>query len=188
MDARAQVLVQRHAARVDVEAVAEGAPERLEPGFVAGVFAGRQQFDALDPPGRALRVRVEGPDAVDFLVEQVESERRGAAGRKQVDDRAADGELAGLVNLLGCLVAGVFETAAEGIDDELLAGRQCKAALQQVGDRRQALQQRADRRHDDAALERRQPRQGLQARGDNVGMRRERIVRQRLVVRKGQHR
>ena len=43
----AQVLVQRHLARIDIEAVTKRAPKGLETGFVTGVLPSRQQGDPV---------------------------------------------------------------------------------------------------------------------------------------------
>ena len=102
-----QVLVERYLARIDLETVAEGAAERLEPGLVAGVFPCGQQGDPVDRAGGALRIGVEGTDTVDLVVEQVDPVGLAGAGRVEVDDRAAHGELPGLVDLFRRFVAGV---------------------------------------------------------------------------------
>ncbi len=62
----------------------------------------------------ALVGGIETADAFDLVVEQVETKRLRCARWKQVDDRAAHGELAGAQDLGDMSVAGVREALRAG--------------------------------------------------------------------------
>ena len=85
-----QILVETHAPCINIEAIAEGAPEQVQRGLVGRVLARGQHLDLADLSGGALRFRVEFSNAVNFLVKQIQAERNRAAGRKQVQHRATD--------------------------------------------------------------------------------------------------
>ena len=57
-------------------------------------LAGRQERGALGGPDGPLVGRVEPPDRVDLVAEEVDPDRERLAGREDVDDPAAPGELA----------------------------------------------------------------------------------------------
>ena len=63
----------------------------------------------VDRVQRALRERREGADRLDLVAEELDPERLAAGRREDVDDAAADGELAALLDLLDALVAGERE-------------------------------------------------------------------------------
>ena len=120
-DAGGEVLVDRAAAIVDVEALAETPAEVGDGLFLQGKFAGRQQADRLHLVHRALGLRVEGAQRFDLVVEQVDAIGRLAAHREQVDQRAAHGELAVLVDGVHAAVARGLQARAHFLDVELLA-------------------------------------------------------------------
>ncbi len=59
----------------------------------------------VDCPEGSLRRRIEGAQALDFVAEQIDAQRLGAAGRKHVDDAAADRIIAGFGDRLDADVA-----------------------------------------------------------------------------------
>ena len=63
----------------------------------------------LDGVERPLRERREGAHLLDLVAEELDAERLAARGREDVDDPAANGELAALVDALDPLVAGERE-------------------------------------------------------------------------------
>ena len=67
--------------------------------LVGGVFGGGQDFDGLHPAHRNLVAGVKFAYRLDFIVEQVETVRRFAARREQVDNRTANRILAVLHHL-----------------------------------------------------------------------------------------
>src|SRR5205823_6299847 len=91
-------------------------------GGVAQVEAAlRRRVDdrALDRVEGALRERREGPHGLDRVAEQLDAERLVAGRRVDVDDAAADGELAALVDPLDALVAGERELLRQAVDPRL---------------------------------------------------------------------
>ena len=62
---------------------------------------------------RALRERRERADRFDLVAEELDPERLAAGGRKDVDDAAAHGEMAALLDALDPLVAGQRELLGE---------------------------------------------------------------------------
>src|SRR5579884_1779491 len=99
---------------------------------------------------RALRERREGADGLDLVAEELGAQRLAAGGREDVDDAAADGELAALVRPLDAGVAGEGERLGESLDAGLEAGPQLdrlRAGLR----RREQLRERARRDADEAA-------------------------------------
>ena len=60
-----------------------------------GELAHRHEDEALDDLARALGFGIEGLDALDGVAEEIETHGRLPAGRKQIDEAAAHGELAG---------------------------------------------------------------------------------------------
>ena len=74
----------------------------------------RRELDALHRLGGALGLGVEAAGAVEDVAEEVEADRRPGAGREEVDDAAADGELAGLGDGGALLEAHAGEVAGGG--------------------------------------------------------------------------
>ena len=101
---------------------------------------------------RALRLRVEAADAVDLVVEQVDAQRRFAAHREDVEQRAADREIARLVPPGDAGVAGAVSRSRNVLEIELLADARIKRVRIDKGARRQALQRRGQIHDHDAAL------------------------------------
>ncbi|MND08295.1 hypothetical protein D3C83_308200 [compost metagenome] len=61
------------------------------------------------------------------------------SGGEQVDDRTANGKLAGLENLLGRVIAGLYQLLPEIFNDDRLANLQIKTALLHIRQRWQSL-------------------------------------------------
>ncbi|VVN39764.1 hypothetical protein PS624_05329 [Pseudomonas fluorescens] len=153
----AQILKDRAATEVDVETLAEA---RLEAGhrvFLQRKLAGRQQLDRLDLVNGALVFRIEGAQGFDLIVEQVDAIRQFAAHREQVDQRAAYGELAVLIDRVDVAIATGFEARTHLFNVELLADIQYQTAAEQELGRRQAMQCRGNRHHQHAVGQLRQP-------------------------------
>ena len=182
-----QVLHQCAAASVDVEAFAQRIQCELHARIVQRDLAAGQQFDAVDPLQRTLRFRVEHPDGIDFVVQQLQPEGCVAAHRVDIEQATAHGEIAGVLHPRHIAVAGGFEPAFFGIEVEALAAAQVEAVAQHVAQRGQPLHQGGDRHHHDAAGEVGQFRQRGQALADDVGMRAEAVVGQGLPVGEAEH-
>ena len=73
---------------------------------------------------RALGERRERADRLDLVAEELDPKRLAARGREDVEDAAADGELAALVGPLDPLVAGERELLGEPVDARLVAERE----------------------------------------------------------------
>ncbi|MCY1522434.1 hypothetical protein D9M68_572910 [compost metagenome] len=151
--AAGEVLVDRAAPVVDVEALAEAVAETGHRLLAQREFPRRQQADAVDLLDGALVLRVEGAQRLDLVVEQVDPVGQLAAHREQVDQRAAHGEFAMLVDGVDAAVAGRFQAQAHLFDVELLADVQHQAAAEQELRRRQAVQGGGDGHDQNAVLQ-----------------------------------
>ncbi len=100
--------------------------------------------------GRALAHRIEGADRLQRVAEQVEPQRLGGAGREEIDQAAAHGELAGLHDRLGPAVAVLAQELRQPGDVERLALAQHDGRLGIEAARRHPLQRRARRGQHDA--------------------------------------
>ena len=125
---------------------------------------------------RALREGREPAQRLDLVVEQVDADRALLGGREDVEQAAADGELAAVLDLVDALVAGGDEVGGGLVEVEQVADAQREAVRAQrgVGD---LLAQRDGADDDDrrlaarAAIEQRVERGDPQA--DEVRRRRE---------------
>ena len=117
-------LVERVAGRGGAEQVAVAAAEALDRFLVEQRFGRGEQGEAVEPAGGALVGGVEGADALDLVAEEVEAERLLLAGREQVDEAAADRELALIVDGVGADVAVGLEELREAVAVDPLAGRE----------------------------------------------------------------
>src|SRR5438876_420104 len=66
-----------------------GAEIRQQPRITRGGRLHRQDDELLERAGRALRRRVEEPDRLDLVAEELDARGRGLRGREDVDDAAA---------------------------------------------------------------------------------------------------
>ena len=69
-------------------------------------FRGRVDDRVVDRVQRPLRERREGAHLLDLVAVELDAERLAARRREDVDDAAADGELAALLGTIDALVAG----------------------------------------------------------------------------------
>ena len=116
--------------------------------------------------------------------------RRGPAAprrREDVDQAAADAELAVLVDRIGAGEAGVDETIGERRGSTSTSGLQHHGGVAHPVDAADARQIAARRGHDDARRVRRQRVQGARARRGHVEVRRDLAVRIDLERRAGKH-
>ncbi len=120
-DAGGDVLVDAGLGWVAVEALAEGLAEMRAALVVHREFARRQQADFRHRIDGALGIDVEGLDAFDLVVEQVEPVGQLRAHREQVDQAAADRVFAGRHHLGDMGVAGQGDLGAEFLGVEFLA-------------------------------------------------------------------
>jgi len=186
-DAVGNVLVECHARGVALEGFAEAQAEMRAARLVEREFACRQGADLRYRIKRALAVGVESADAFDFLVEQVDAERQCRAHREQVDKTAAHAEFARRHHLGDMLVAGQGELGAQLVERQTLAFLQEESVGSQIGRRRQPGQCRGRRRQQHVAGAKRDRVERRQAFRNQVLVRREIIVGQRLPVGQQMH-
>jgi hypothetical protein len=181
-DAGADVLVEAHPGRVAFEALAPARPKGVPRRLVHRELAAGQEPDLGHRVEASLRVRIEGADRVDLVAEQVDAVRHRRAHREQVDQAAAHGVLAGRDDLAHVGVAGERELRLQRRLVEALPGREVERVAGHERRRREANERRRRRHQDDVDVaapdspERREPLR------DQVLVRREGVVGQRLPV------
>ena len=144
----ADVLVDAAARRVALQQFAPAAAKARARRVVHREFTTRQQADLGHRVQAALAVGVEGADAVDLVVEQVDAIRHAAAHREQVDQRAAHGVFAGADDLAHVAVAGQRQLRLEPGFVELLLELEMEGVGRQEAGRRQPVE-RGGGGHDD---------------------------------------
>jgi hypothetical protein len=188
----AHVLVETAAPHVDIERVVPAVAKARYGGVVERMFAGRQQAHGRNAIDGALVVRVEGSQALDLVVEQIDPDRQAGPHREDVEQRAPHGVFAMADHRLHRLVAGAFETPTVLVQIELLAGGELERVGVDVTHRDHPLHQRLYRHDQDQCPGIRpacaQRVQGGDALGGDVLVRGEGVVGQRLPVRKLQYR
>ena len=151
-------------------------------------FPDREDGDLVDGRRRSLGRRVVPADRLDRVSGELDADGLIVAGREDVDDSSAYGELA-------VLVGGIF--AAEPRLDEMLAEElridfgpepQREDGRRQPARRDQARQQRRRGRDDDTDVAGRDRRQDARTCGRHVQVRRQSAIRVYLVRRQRQHR
>ena len=187
LDARRQLCVgdrpvHRTTARLDGEVLAEAFAKRLDRRLVERELAGGKDFDLVGTPGRELCLRVERPQRFDLVVEKIDAHGCCAAGREHVEHCAADRELAGLGDLLDAQVAVRAQPFRHLRRIELVALREVQRARDDELGRRQAFEQGARLEDQGLGVAACEPIERHQPIGEQVLRRRDRLVRQRLVV------
>ena len=91
-------------------------------------LGGRIDRRVLDRVQRALRERRERAHLLDLVAEELDAKRLAAGRREDVDEPAADGELAALVRALDPLVAGERERLGKLVEADLRRRRRCGSA------------------------------------------------------------
>ena len=99
---------------------------------------------------RPLRERRERAHLLDLVAEQLHPQRLAAGGREDVDDAAAHGELAALVDAIDALVAGARESRREAVEARLRADVE-PHGLGAGSEGRHSLGEGGGRRADEAA-------------------------------------
>ena len=99
---------------------------------------------------RTLGERREGAHLLDLVAEEVDAERLATGRGEHVDDPAADGELASLVDAVDALVAGERELLREPVDARLVAHPELERRGSRL-ERREPVRERAGRRADEPA-------------------------------------
>jgi len=185
-EALAHRAIHARAGRIAFEARPEAAPERTHRFGVERELARGQETYLLQGVERTLRVGIEAPDRLDLLAEEIDAQRRLDAHREHVEQRAAHRELAGGRHLTDRRVAGLDQSLAKAFERQRLADRELERTALHIRARRETLQEGVRRDDETPAASARQLVERAQTLGDDVGMRREDVVRQHLPVRKGQ--
>ena len=151
-----------------------------------------QHDDLVARAGRALAHGIERADRLQRVAEQVEAQRLGRAGRKEIDQAAADGELAWLHHGFRAAVSVLAQKFGQPGDVERLALAQHDRRLGIEAARRHPLQRSAGRCQHDARrrarlLGRGEPGEGLEPLRHDIGMRRQAVVGQAIPGREDQH-
>ncbi len=169
--------------RITVDFLAEAAAEDFLRLAVGGEFVRRQQADFGNGGDGALRVRIKGFDAVDFIVKQIDAVGHFAAHGEQIDNAAAHGKLARRNNMGNMVVARIYQIGFQTAYIQSLPCFQPKRAPCQKRHGRQLLHRRGNRHEQHvrrAALNLPQRRQPFR---HQILMRRKTLVRQRFPVR-----
>jgi hypothetical protein len=131
----------------------------------------------------SLRIRIEGADRVDLVVEQVDAVRHGRSHREQVDQAAAHRVFAGADDLRDVVVAGQRELRLEPGLVQLLLHAEVEGVAGQEARRCHTVERGARRHQHHVGLPLQDPPQRREPLADQVLVRREGVVRQRLPVR-----
>ncbi len=169
--------------RITIDFLAEAAAEDFLRLAVGGEFVRRQQADFGNGGDGALRVRIKGFDAVDFIVKQIDAVGHFAAHGEQIDNAAAHGKLARRNNMGNMVVARIYQIGFQTAYIQSLPCFQPKRAPCQKRHGRQLLHRRGNRHEQHvrrAALNLPQRRQPFR---HQILMRRKTLVRQRFPVR-----
>ena len=166
----------------------------IERGGIVGLIIRRQELakrrdgHLIDGFLRPLRGGVVPADRLDDVADELEPDRLRLGRRKEVDDAAADAELAVLVDRVAWREPGVGQALAEVVRRDLHPGSDGEAGRGEPRRRAQARQQRPRGRDDDARLARREQVQGPRARGRHLEVQRQAAVRIDFLRRKRRHR
>ena len=144
-------------------------------------LAAREHVDLVEVVGGALVADRELGEPVDLVAPQVDADRAVGGGREHVDDRAADRDLAAVLDLFLAPVAGADEPGHEVVAVPLLARRDDEG-LDVVDVRAEPLHQRPDRGDDDGgrAVRVAQPPDRAQPAAHGLDGRADPLERQRL--------
>ena len=188
LDARRQLrlgdhAIDRTARRVDRETLAKALAESLDCRVVERKLARGQDPQRVRLAGGQLRLRVEHPQAVDLVVEEIDPDGLHSAGREHVEHRSAHRELARLRDLLHAQVAVLGQRADHRAVLELVADFELQRARDDEIARRQPVEQRAGLDYERERLAASELVEAQQAVGEQVLRRGDRLVRQRFVAR-----
>ena len=139
------VLVDAAARRIALQQFAPVLAEAGTRRIVHRKLASRQQAHLRHGVEAALRVRIEGADAVDLVVEQVDAVGLRCTHGEQVDQAATHGIFARAHHLAHMRIAGHGELALEGCFVQRLPGAEMEGVACQKGRRPQPVQRRGGR-------------------------------------------
>ncbi len=186
-DAVRNVLVQVGLRRIAFEELAVAAAKARAARIVERKFARGQQANRRYGIERALRIDVEGLDALDFVIEEVDPIGQRRTHREEIDQAAAHAEFSGRDDLRHVRIAGQRELRAQALDVEPLALLQKEREGREIRWRRQPVQRRRGGDDHHVAFAARDAVQRCQSLGDQVLVRREVVVGQCFPVREECH-
>ena len=137
--AAAHRLIHGGGVMVGVDFLAETGAEDFLRVVVGGELVRRQQADFGNRCDGALRIGVEGFDAVDFVAEQIQAVRQLRTHRENIQNTAAHGEFARGHHVGNMAVTRVDQIAAQGFGIQRLPRFQPKRAPEQKRHRREFL-------------------------------------------------
>ena len=137
--ALADLAVDAAAGRIAGKGLAVAAPKAFDAVAVGGELPRRQQMNMVHLVLAALRVGVEGADAFDVFIEQVDAVGDRGAHGKQIEQRAAHGELALGLDLGDRRIAGMDQPLAKTRQRQTVAHLEVEATAVQPRPGRQAL-------------------------------------------------
>ena len=167
---------------ISLEARPPRAPKAPDGGLRQRKLPCRQKSHAVQALGGALGLRIEGADAVHFVVQQIDSQRMRRTARKEIQEGSTHRELAVIHHLPDAAIPESLQAGPRRVEVQPLARRQHHAAAVDELGRREPSHQGGDRNDQGAAAARRQPVQGDQALGYDVLVGREQVVGQGLPV------
>ena len=135
-----------------VEPVAPLAAEQFDGGFIRRELMGGQQINGVHFLQRALGVGVEHAQAVDLIIEEIQTIRLVAAHWIEIQQRTARRVFAVLHHLIDMAVTGSVKLHAQGIARQALAFFHHQRMAVQIAVRTDALHQGIHRHNQHAAL------------------------------------
>ena len=135
-----------------------------------------------------MAFRIESPDGLDLVIEQIDSQRSGRTHRVDIEQRATDRELARADDLADARITRFGKSLSERLDREGVADGELERTSLHVGPGQQALHERVGSDDETAMLSAWQLEQRSQPLGNDVGMRREQVIRQHLPIGESQQR
>ena len=150
--ARTDGFVERIVARRAAEQFHVAAAEKCDRMLAEGHLRYRHQNDLRHRLQRSLRLDVERLDALDRVAKKIEADRCLTAGRKQVENTAANGEFARLHDGGRARIARQRQTAGQLAHIDALARRQNLHGVLDELPRRHFLQNRVHRGQNDRRI------------------------------------
>ncbi len=181
-DSGADVLVDPHLGRIALEALAPARAKGVSRRLVHRKLAPGQKAHVGHRVEAPLGVGIEGADRVDLVAEQIDAIRHVRAHREQVDQAAAHRVLARRNDLAHVRVAGERELRLQRRLVEALLGREVERVAGDEAGRCKAYERRRRRHQDDVDVAAADPPERRQPLRDQILVRREGVVRQRLPV------
>lgn len=185
-DAFADILVDAAATHVHIKGVVPALAKAGNASCVEGKLLGGQKLDAGYSVHRALSIRIERSQALDFIVQQIYADWVVETHRKDIHERATYRKLTMAGNGFYSQITRRSQPLSFGCDVEALAEFNRHAVAVDVGTRDHSLQERFYGHNEHRLMGIRQPLQGAQAFRNDVLMGRKSIVRQGFPVGKVQ--